>query len=413
MKELFLSLKTILVSKCYCLVLVGLLLFIAHTHAQTKPTRAEDFFEIGEELLLQEKWSESIDAFNDCLRINPHFAEAYYSRGLARERQKKYSDALTDYSIYLELKPDHSEALLNRAQLRYQLKLYELAKEDFQRLLQIPQNETSTVYFRQQAFGGGVDHIFTTQGAGKAYLFNWLGLTDTKLQLFPSAIIHFDSALQLSPRDADIFVNRGIAHQQNNELTKARQDFEKALSLNPHHATAKYNLYVLQTGKKSDATLLDSALSDNAHLPYAYAEKAYQYMQNENYPKALQYYNEAIRLDTSEPTYYLNRGVVHEKLQQYTAAYRDYSTALKLDEHFEKAWLNRGNVLMKQQKFQEAVEDYTSALVYQPEYSSAYYNRALAYQKLNQMAEACRDLHQAEGRGMKIPSSLRSQVCKN
>lgn len=413
MKELLLSLKNIFISKSYCILFLSLLLIVVHTHAQIKlPNTAEGFFEIGEDLLSQEKWMESINAFNDCLRINPHFADAYYSRGMAREQLKKFSDALTDYSIHLELKPDHSEALLNRAQLRYQLNLYELAKEDFEQLLRMPRNETSTVYFRQQPFGGGVDHIFTTQGSGKAYLFNWLGLTETQLHHYPSAIIHFDSALRLSPRDADFFVNRGIAHQQNKDLTKARQDFEKALSFNPYHATAKYNLSVLQTGKGNNSALLDSALSDNAKLPYAYAEKAYRYMYDENYAKALQCYNEAIRLDASEPTYYLNRGLVHEKLQQYTAAYRDYSAALNLDERFEKAWLNRGNVLMKQQKFQEAVDDYTSALVYQPDYASAYYNRSLAYRKLNQLTEACRDLLQAEALGMKIPSSLRSQICK-
>lgn len=411
--EFLLSLTNKSVRKCFCLLFLSLLFFSVHARAQTKPTTtAEGFFEIGEELLVQEKWMEAIDAFNDCLRLDPLFAEAYYSRGLAREHLKKFSDALTDYSIYLELKPDHSEALLNRAQLRYQRKLYALAKEDFHRLLQIPQQETSTVYFRQQPFGGGVDHIFTTQGAGRAYLFNWLGLTETQLKYYSEAIIHFDSALHLSPGDADFFVNRGIAHQCNKDVTQAQRDYERALTLNPYHTTAKYNLSIIQEGESQRSALLDSALADNPKLPFVYAEKAIHYMQQENYTKALQCYNEAIRLDASEPAYYLNRGLAYEKLHHYTAAYQDYSKALDLDEHFEKAWLNRGNVLLKQQKFQEAIDDYTSALVFLPNYPIAYYNRALAYQKLNLLAKACDDLRKAEEHGMKITASLRGQVCK-
>jgi tetratricopeptide (TPR) repeat protein len=296
--------------------------------------------------------------------------------------------------------------------MRYQLRQYALAKEDFEQLRNLPKQETSTVYFRQPAFGVGVDQIFTTQSSGKDHLFNWLGLTETQLGNYSFAICYFDSALRLHPKEADYFVNRGIAFQRDQQVSKAILDFKKALALNPHQATAKYNLSLLSTGDSSKEAMLDSALSDNATLPYIYAEKALDKMQAGNYTGALRDYTEAIRLDATEPAYFLNRGLAHEKLKNYAAAYNDYTQALRLDEHFEKAWLNRGNVLMRQQLYKEAIEDYTSALLFNNQYALAYYNRAIAYQKLQQLNKACVDIRQAEAYGKHISSSLKAQLCK-
>lgn len=402
-----------LVARKRPLICLSLCLLVVSSFAQVKePYTAHDYFELGEEFLLKEKPAEAVAAFNDCLRLNPHFTEAYYSRGLAREQLKQQEEAIIDYSIYLELRPDSYEAILNRSILRYNIKQYALAKEDFERLLHLPKQETTTIYFRQPAFGVGVDQIFTTQSSGRDYLFNWLGLTETQLGNYSNAILQFDSAIWLNPTDANYLVNRGMAYQQNKQLNEATQDFKKALTLNPHQATAKYNLSLLVTSDTKKVALLDSALSDNASMPYIYAERAYDKMQAGNYTGALRDYNEALRLDTTEPTYFLNRGLVNEKLQRYTAAYEDYTRALQLDERFEKAWLNRGNVLMRQHLYKEALDDYTSALFFNEQYGQAYYNRALAYQQLQQLNKACVDIRMAEALGLKVSSSLRAQLCK-
>lgn len=399
--------------RALCVHLFVLLALLHSQYAMAQhnfPPTAEACFKLGEELLEDSKADASIAVFTECLRLNPHFADAYYSRGLAHERRNEWQDALVDYTIYLDLKPDHVEVLLTRAHIRYRLQLYALAKEDFSHLLHLPKGETTTIFFRQPSFGSGVDQLFTTQGSNKAYLFNWLGLTDTQLSNFKDAIVHFDSALRLNPTDADLYVNRGIAHQRNNNRAKAQQDFEKALRLNPNHSTANYNLHLLGlAGAKLN--LLDSAIAANPMLPYSYALRAYEKMEAGRYAEALKDYDQAIRLDATQVEYFLNRGLLHERLQHYTQAYNDYSSALALDETFEKAWLNRGNVLMRQRKFKEAVEDYTSALAFNKEYPAAYYNRALAYQKMQLLSAACEDLRTTKKLGMKIPSALLTQVC--
>jgi tetratricopeptide (TPR) repeat protein len=394
------------------LILFCCLCFINSSAQEKEPRTARAYYALGEELLEQENLNKSLDAFTECLRIDPLFADAYYSRGLVRERLHQQQEALVDYSVYLTFRHDHYEAIFNRANLRYQLKQFALAKEDFEHLLYLPKQETSTVYFRQAGFGGGVNQVFTSQSSGKDYLFNWLGLTETQLGNYSLAILHFDSAIHLHPTEATYFVNRGIAHQQNGEVKKARYDFEKALELHPHLATANYNLSLLSDGDSKKGALLDAALAENASIPYIYAERAYDKMKAGNFTGALYDYNEAIRLDPTEKTYFLNRGLIHEKLLHYTAAYQDYTHALRLDEHFEKAWLNRGNVLMRQQLYEKAIDDYTNALLFNRNYGQAFYNRALAYQKTHHLNEACKDIQRAEALSMKVPLQLKAQLCK-
>jgi tetratricopeptide (TPR) repeat protein len=360
-------------------------------------------------------WKDALLVLNQCLRLDPYYSEAYYSRGLAHERLRQWKEALTDYSVYLDRYPDHTEALFSRAKVRYQLALYEQAREDFKRLLYLPAGETNAVFFRTSGFGGQTDQIFTAQGAGKGYLFNYLGLVETKLQHLPAALAYFDSALNHSPGEADTWVNRGIVFQQLGKSTEAESDYAKALVINPYHALAKHNLSTLQGNSfaKKSAALLDSAIADNPSLPYAYAARAYAQLEKKDYQGAREDYTRAIRIDSSQADYFLNRGLANEKLQRTREAYKDYSHALLLDERFEKAWLNRGNLLMRMGELQEAIEDYSSAIVFNKNYASAYYNRALAYQRLGRNEEACRDAQKAETLGMQAAAKVRLKVCSN
>ena len=127
--------------------------------------------------------------------------------------------ANTDYNIYLELKPDQPEALLSRATVRYQLGLYEQSKEDFLKLLTLPVGETQTIFYNQSASASGANQIMTAQGAIKPQIFNYLGLVETKLGHYKEAITWLDSAIALRRKEADYYVNRGIAKEGMNDPT--------------------------------------------------------------------------------------------------------------------------------------------------------------------------------------------------
>jgi tetratricopeptide (TPR) repeat protein len=413
----FQFLKLLQLNNAIRLIFIGLTLIsgsLAKAQAE-KDHKAGWYFEEGEKAMEQKHWNYALTFFNQCLQKEPYFPDAYYSRGMIKEQLKDFNGALTDYNIYLELRPEHFEALLNRAALRYRLGQYDQAKTDFEKLITMPQGETSTVFFRQEIFASSVNKIFTTQGSDKAYLYNYVGLCETKLDDLAKAISHFTLAIEGHPYEADYYVNRGLAKEKSGHLDEARGDYHEALKYNAQHEVAKHNLSALnkKQGNKEDANqLLNDAINNNPLLPYPYAERGFARMERKDWPGALEDYNQAIQIDSTNEEYFLNRALIKEKLKNFDGAYRDYSKAIQFKPNFEKAWLNRGNLLSRSNRLPEAVEDYTVAIFYFPEYATAYYNRGIANHRLHKLIEACKDISKAEELGLNVEPSMKKSICK-
>jgi tetratricopeptide (TPR) repeat protein len=383
---------------------------------ETKGRSASYYYRVGEGQMEKNEWLEALNSFNSSLRKDHAFVDAYYSRAIVHEHLDSLNQALTDYNIYLEFRPDHHEALFNRSQVRMRLGQYELAKGDLVQLLHLPRGgETTQIFFRQDPYAGQVDKVFTMQGAGKGHIYNALGMVDMDLENYDEAIRYFDSAFISSPRDPDLFVNRGIAKERKHDTTAAIADYQRALMYNPQHAVAKHNLALIGKGRdltKLNASLMNEAIEDAPNMPSAYAQRGYSNFQKGNFKEALKDYDKAIALDATEPEYFLARGMTRERLKDPQRAYDDYTAAIKLKEDFDKAYLNRGNILIKLELFREAVDDYSNAIQYSPNNSSAYFNRALAFNYLNEKAVACEDLGKAEKLGAKVPSDIKQNICK-
>lgn len=398
-------------------IFILIVLFLWSTNlgfSQTKKSQRV-YLEEAEEALTKKQPTRALASLNECLRVDPYYYDAYYTRGLVREQIGEFDGALTDYNIYLEIKPDHAEALFSRATLHYKHGQYELAKADFIKLLNLPRGETTTVFFQQDAFATSATKIFTTQGNGKAYLFNYLGLIEIKLKNYKAAIAVLDSAIYINPKEADQLVNRGLAKELNHDPDGAMADYQLALEINPDHSLARHNLGAL---KSSDGSMEDSekllveSIERNPNLPYPHAQLAFHKFSKKDFKGALEEYNLAIRIDPTDVDYFLNRGLVKEKLNDYEGSLSDFTTAISMKPDYESAWFNRGNVLTKLNRLQEAIDDYTIAIFYDPRYVAAYYNRALNRNKLGMTNEACEDLKKAEELGMNIKKSLQSKICR-
>jgi tetratricopeptide (TPR) repeat protein len=397
---------------------ITLLIFVfglpATAFSQDKRADSNKLYQQGEAAHNAGNYKLALEYLNKCLRESPGFADAYFTRGATREQLDDLSGANTDYNIYLELKPDQPEALLSRAIVRYQLGLFDQAKIDFQKLLILPAGETNTIFFNQSASSKGSNQIITAQGNIRPQVFNYLGLVEIKLKNYKQAISWLDSAIQLKSKEADYFVNRGIAKEAMEDTT-AIQDYRTAISLRPNHALALHNIAVLKRKKGqsgSDLDELEKAIESDSSMLYPYLERAYQRMEGGYYKGALEDYNQALEIEAKDPEIWLNRGHVKEKMDDLKGAYSDYTRAIELDEKFEKAWLNRGNVLSRQGKLEEAIEDYGVAITYNPEYAAAYYNRAIARQRAKKSVEACQDLNKAEALGLAVTDKMKRDICE-
>lgn len=394
--------------------IVAMVFMVGSVVAQDKRVNVQNILERAEDAYNSGQYAEALSLTDQCIRENPGYADAYRVRAATREQLKDLQGANTDYNIYLSLKPDQPEVLYSLALLQYKMGLYLQARENLLRLLKVPPGETNTIYFRQSASASSTNQITTAQSAIKPQLFNYLGLVETKLNNYKAAIHWLDSAISLQPRDADYYVNRGVAKEGIKDST-AYSDYQRALQINPSHPLALHNVAVWKRkagGSQESLDQLEMAIESDSSMLYPYLERAYQRMEGGYYKGALADYNKALEIHDQDPEIWLNRGLVKEKLNDLKGAFADYTKAITLDEKFAKAWLSRGNVLTKQGRYKEADEDYTSAITYNPDYSSAYYNRAIARQKLKLPTEACQDLQKAETLGQEVSEKMKKEICK-
>jgi tetratricopeptide (TPR) repeat protein len=397
-----------------CLVFI-LFVFTESAFCQSKSVRPEELWEQGKSAYNDGRLQMALDLYNECLKKAPGFLDAYLSRAATREQLNDGEGALTDYSIYLENKPDDYDAFFARANLRYRLGKYQQAREDYLRLLTLtPAGETTLVYYQQSpsAVAGG-NRIMTAQSMSRPLLYNYIGMTETKLKNYSTAVHWLDSAIALQPREPDYYVNRGLARQGLKD-SLADGDFKKALALNPNHTAALSNMSVKQRGKveKADVDYLEEAIGSDSTMLYPYLERAFQRMEGGYWKGAEEDYSSALALEKKDPEIWMGRAIAREKQNKFDEAYDDYTQCLRLKEDNARAWVNRGNVLVKQNRFKEAIEDYTAALTFDGAFSPAYYNRAIARERLKQYEEACADLKQAEALGRAPEAKLREKVCK-
>ena len=397
--------------------LIFILLFsFLSAESQDKPKKPYELHEEAERQYNDGNFRPALELLDACLKANPGYMDAYSLRASVREQLGDLDGALTDYSIYLENYPDHVDVLMSRAALRYQIGFYDLARRDFQRLLLLPgTGETNTLFFRKAMSVNDRNPVLTTtEGHHTSYLYNYLGLTESRLGNFESAKGYLDSAIQLSPSEPDYFVNRGLAKEALGDST-AYLDYERALRLNPTHALALHNLTALKAKESqhlSPEERLSQTIQADSTMLYPYLERAQQRYQSKYYEGALDDYSKALEIDSTDVEIWLGRGLAREKLKDYEGAFSDYTKAIDLKADFAKAWLNRGNVLVKLDRFDDAVEDYDVALIYYPDYALAFYNRAMAKVKLKKENEACSDLIQAEALGMTVEERLKKKICK-
>jgi tetratricopeptide (TPR) repeat protein len=111
--------------------------------------------------------------------------------------------------------------------------------------------------------------------------------------------------------------------------------------------------------------------------------------------KAIEYLNNAIKLQPDLVEAYNNRGITYDDLGQYHRAIEDFDKAISLKPNLAEAYYNRGVVYGKDLgQNQRAIEDFNEAIRLKPDYGNAYSKRGTAYGNLGQNQRAIEDFNE-------------------
>jgi serine/threonine protein kinase len=125
-------------------------------------------------------------------------------------------------------------------------------------------------------------------------------------QQYDKAIANYTQALQLDPRYAVAYYNRGLTYDDLEQYDKAIADYDQTLQLDPRYAKAYYS-------------------------------RGNAYYARQQYDKAIADYNQALQLDPRYAKAYYSRGNAYYALRQYDKAIADYDQALQLDFRYANA----------------------------------------------------------------------------
>lgn len=120
-----------------------------------------------------------------------------------------------------------------------------------------------------------------------------------------------------------------------------------------------------------------------------------EYLQNEDYEKAVESYTEAIQQDPMSASAYNGRGKAKGELGKLEDAIEDYSQAIQIRPDSSPFYNNRGTAKIKNEKYKSGIEDLNQAIELDSENPTAYANRGLAKSWFGDYEAAIKNLNKA------------------
>ncbi|MGD0591626.1 MAG: tetratricopeptide repeat protein [Bacteroidota bacterium] len=181
---------------------------------------------------------------------------------------------------------------------------------------------------------------------------DWLqkGYNAHELKEYDNAILYFQKAIELDPKDAEPYAILGAVYNQKGNLVKAIQCCEKAIELNPGFSGA-YN-----------------------NLGLAYKNKG-------DFDKAIQLFHKAIELNPGESRTFYNLGNTYTKIGNLEKAIQSYEKAIEFNPQYSAAYVNLGISYYSKYKgdLDKAIQLHQKATEANPQDSTAYVNLEISY----------------------------------
>ena len=112
-------------------------------------------------------------------------------------------------------------------------------------------------------------------------------------------------------------------------------------------------------------------------------------------PAAIEACSSIIASDPQNDGAFVNRGIAYRRIGDLDRAIQDYDQAIRLNPHAADAFNNRGNAFRTRDDLGRAMKDYDQAIRLDPHYAHAFNNRGIIFLELGDMNRAIADFNRA------------------
>jgi len=294
---------------------------------------------------------QAIDFFTAKIRNNPKDDFAFAMRGLAHWILQERERSINEYDEAIWLNPNNPTWLFFRGMAKLAQNMPDSALADFTESHRLDPKQYTTLAARASV------HLAKNE--------------------MTEAFDDLEAAIQLDPKEAMNYLNRGVAFLRKGDFDRAIQDFDKAIDLDPHCGLAFANRgkFKHQVNKAPDKALNDfnEAIKLLPQEFIVYVDRAAAECDLGEYDKAICDYNEAIRLCPTSAMAFASRGqlYLYEK-KDYDRALMDYNQAIRLDSHNPMARVARAAVYWAKKEYDKAIRDYEQANKIDPKLVNGY-----------------------------------------
>jgi len=200
------------------------------------------------------------------------------------------------------------------------------------------------------------------------------GLRFLTTQRYDLAIKAFSKAIEVNPRNAVAYCNRGVARFFTGDHELAIADFTRAVEINPIYTEAYCNRGGLWAKKGDHGKAIADytrALEIHPRYPVAYCGRGIAWANRGKYGKAIADFTMALEINPRYADAYCNRGASRFLKKDYDRAIADCTKAIDIDPGYAVAYLNRGRAWFSKRDCARAIADFEKALDINPNYAEA------------------------------------------
>ncbi len=202
----------------------------------SNPQSARDFYARGITKLDQYNYQESVEDFNQAIKLDPKYSEAYFKRGYVYTWLRKYSEALVDFNQVIAIDPNYLDGYLNRGWTQISLQNNQAALEDFNRAMRLNPNYAITHAHQGMAYlklGNYEAALESSKQAirldpNNSYGYSIQANIFNALKDYQSAIKVSSIAILIDPDNFSAYTNRAIARTLISDYQGALADYQKS-----------------------------------------------------------------------------------------------------------------------------------------------------------------------------------------
>jgi Tfp pilus assembly protein PilF len=199
---------------------------------------------------------------------------------------------------------------------------------------------------------------------------------------YDEAIECYNKALEINPKYAEAWNNKGNAYFDMNKYDEAIECYNKALEINPKYAEAWYNKglisFNLQRYEESKEYIIKTIeLTEEPSVKVgALTLKGAILLKLKDFNNAKKVLEEATSIDPNFADAYYYKARVQMELKEYDDAIRLYKIAIDKDKNHIEAYNGLADAYARKDNIDEAKEQLKKAIRIKPDFTEAYINLA-------------------------------------